>query len=172
MSPLALALCRSLEVETDDFSMPLELMIYNSRNYLEVQNKSPLLLNETEHEIDLGYYRGSGEGFAGWQQLVDPTYHQRPFVQRIAVAEDLMRYPNEYDVIRRALSLDATSPRLQILKLVDGGFLNSVADHFSSFSLYNGMSKIRRESDGTSPHDVFLCISIILTGWSQSGDLS
>ena len=143
---------------TDHFSTPLARMISNLKSHREAQQKSPLLLRETEHDADLVYYRGSGEGFSGWQQVLDPTYYQRPSEQRLAVAKSLMQtICNGYDVIRRALSLESLPFRALDLKSLDRDFLNVVALHVSGVpATYLHLSSVEKMCDGKSPNDIQL----------------
>ena len=151
---------RSSKVKPDDLSTPLGMIMLCSKNHQEVMEKSPLLLNETEHEIDLGCYKGpSGEGFSGWQQVLDPTYHQRPLEDRVAVAKCLMRGSiNGYDVVRRALSLDSVSPQTHNLRSIDRDFLNHIAAYLKGLPVEcRNMSDTKEALNGTSSGDVFFC---------------
>ena len=88
------------------YSTALEslVLISENDNCLEAVERSRLLLHETEHETNLGFYRGSREGFSIWQRCLDPFYYQRPIEDRIDIAMGLAWGGNEPSVLRVALA--------------------------------------------------------------------
>ena len=78
--------------------------MFGANNSGEVVDVPRLLLNETERETNMGYYRGPKEGFLIWQQSLDPLYYQRPFEERFEVATSLAYWGNAPDVLRLSLA--------------------------------------------------------------------
>lgn len=89
----------------DRYSTALQLAISETFNDLEAVLGSRLLLNETEHEIYIGWYYGSKEGFSALQQSLDPLYYQRPLEERVRIAIDIAIHGNEPEVVRLSLAL-------------------------------------------------------------------
>ena len=86
------------------FSTALEYLMCRGMNYFKRVEGPRLLLNETEHEIDMRWYRGSKEGFSIWQQALDPLYYHRPLEERFEVAMEVSHIGNGPEVLRLALA--------------------------------------------------------------------
>ena len=69
---------------------------------VELLDVSRLLIQETDHELDLHSYNGPKEGFCMWQQNADPLYYERPLQERfeiaITLAHDVWNGPDTFRV--------------------------------------------------------------------------
>lgn len=97
-----------------------------------------LLLNETEHEIDIRQYRGSKEGFILWQQYLDPLYYQRTLKDRVTVAIHLAFINNGPEVIRISLAHGPLPPLAHAMTTSYGEtLLNAVASAMGKYMVKN-----------------------------------
>ena len=90
----------------------LSLIVFDGRTALncyissEATKLPRLLIKETER-ADLGWYRGSKEGFSLWQQALDPFHYQKPLAERIEVAVAIDAKP---DALRLSVALGPLPP--------------------------------------------------------------
>ena len=123
------------------------------KNSGEVVDVPRLLLNETERETNMGYYRGPKEGFSIWQQSVDPYYYERPLQERFDVATTLSYQGHGPDVLRLSLA-PGPLPPLAYSIIDDHGMtlLNTVARSMGRKMLWSldlPMHLVQHEMDPT-----------------------
>lgn len=127
--------------------------MFAAKNSGEVVDVPRLLLNETERETNMGYYRGPKEGFSIWQQSADPFYYERPLEERFEVATTLSYRGNGPDVLRLSLA-PGPLPSLSYSIIDDHGMtlLNAVAISMGRKMLrshYSPMHLVQHEMDPT-----------------------
>lgn len=124
-----------------------------ANNSGEVVDVPRLLLNETERETNMGYYRGSKEGFSIWQQSADPFYYERPLEERFDVAKTLSYRGNGPDVLRLSLAPGPLPPLAY--SIINGHgmtLLNTIARSMGRkmlWSRYSRMHLVQHEMDPT-----------------------
>ena len=127
--------------------------MFGAKNSREVVDVPRLLLNETEREPSMRYYRGPKEGFSNWQQSVDPFYYERPLEERFEVATALSYKGNGPDVLRLSLAPGLLPPMAYSI-INDHGMtlLNVVARCMGTkmlWSQYSPMHLVQHEMDPT-----------------------
>lgn len=143
-------------LSTGLYSTPLEIVLYDDKCNSNAVGVLRLLLNETEREPNLAWYRGSKEGFSMSQQDLDPLYYQRPLEERFEVAMSLADCGNGPEVLRLALARGALPSLAHCMTNCNGEtLLHAVASGWVERTRFSDSSRLQEEYEldpmGMSP---------------------
>ena len=99
-----------LNANVDGCSSALEYALSNFVMSTPPVKTLRLLLSTTEKEANIGFYRGSAEGFSLCQQALDPLYYQRSLEDRVATAIQLANRYNVSETLRLSLARGPLPP--------------------------------------------------------------